>query len=192
MIVTPGGHRAWLWDGRGDGAALSAATRPVLLGWKPGMDAAIGPGAAGLWPEALAVDPGQLAHGTAVRLDEGVALTRLPAEDGWVLSYGQFRSILPATLRPETQSALLGSGADLAATFLKAPGPDTGAWPTRPFLAAAAPQLIVWPEDTTYPPDVAESLAARGAIRVPAETLIEVISDGQRVWLRQRSSEGRR
>ena len=192
LIVTPNGSRAWVWDGRGDGAALAAATRPLLAGWRAGVDATIGPDAAALWPGAQAVDPAQLAPGTTVRLDDEVTLARLAAGDGWTLSYGQYRTILPATLRPEDQAALLAAGADLRTTVLKAPGPSTGAWPTADFLAAAAPQLILWPEDTTYPPDVDASLAAHGATRVAADAVIEVTTDGQRVWLRTHGEENRR
>ncbi len=123
-----------------------------------------------------------------------MTLTRLGAGDGWglLLCYGEFRGLLPSTLRPEAQAALLANGDDLAATLLKTAGPGTAAWPMAAFLAATAPQTILWPEDTTYPPDVAESLAARGAIRIPPDAVVEVISDGQRVWLKQHSGETRR
>lgn len=192
LIVAPGGQRAWIWDGKGDGNALVTATNPLLTGWWKGVDVAIGPGAAALWPGARALDPAQLAPGTTVRLDEGVVLIRLAAEDGWVLSYDRFRTILPATLKLEGQAALLAGDADLHASFLKVPGPDTGAWPTAAFLAAAAPQLITWPEDTTYPPEVDNSLRLLGAVRVPMEAIIEAVTDGRRMWLAQHAIDGRR
>ena len=50
-------------------------------------------------------------------------------------------------------------------------------------LAATAPQTILWPEDTTYPPDIAALLTGRGARRVPADAVVEVITDGARLWL---------
>ena len=77
-------------------------------------------------------------------------------------------------------------------SLLKAPGPDTGAWPTPAFSAATTPQVVLWPEETTYPPDVAELLAGRHTQRVAAEVVFEVITDGERMWLAQRSSTGRR
>jgi hypothetical protein len=127
-----------------------------------------------------------------VLLDEGVALTRLPAADGWALTFGQFRALLPATLKPEVQAAFIATGADLRATVLKAAGPGTGSWPTQPFLAASAPQMVIWPEETTYPPDVDALLTGRGAVRVPADAVVEVVSDGSRLWLNLRSAEARR
>jgi competence protein ComEC len=200
LIVTPGGQQIWIWDGRGDAstgsgdadAALVAATRPLLRDAKRGVDAVVGPRATALWPGAQILDPALLAPGTSVRLDADVVLTRLAAENGWALKFDRFRAILPATLKPEAQTALLAAGADLRVTMLRAPGPDTGVWPTSAFLTVSAPQMILWPEDTTYPPDVAELLAARGAIRVPAEAVVEVITDGERLWLQQRSGSGRR
>lgn len=192
LIVTPGGNRVWLWDGRGDGAALAAATTPLLAGWQKGMDAVTGLAAAELWPGARVLDPELLAPGTTVQLDESVTLTRLPAADAWALDYGQFRTLLPAALDPEDQAALLTAGIGGAATVLKAPGPDTGAWPTPAFVAAAAPQLILWPANTTYPPAVDALLAGRGTVRVPDEALAEVATDGSRLWLRLTSKEVRR
>ena len=127
-----------------------------------------------------------------MRLDNAVTLTRPPAADGWMLSYGRFRTLLPATLKPEVQAELLAAGVDLRSTVFKAPGPDTGAWPTAAFLAASAPQRILWPEGTTYPPEVDARLAASGADRTPVEAVIEIVSDGERIWIHTRSGEDRR
>ncbi|MCX6028674.1 MAG: ComEC/Rec2 family competence protein [Chloroflexi bacterium] len=195
LIVTPGGRRAWVWDGRGNGAALASATQPLLTGWRRGVDVALGPPTADGRPQASqVVDPAHLTPGTVIRLDDGVTLTRLGTSDGWALRlrYGEFRALLPSTLSPEAQAALLATGGDLTATLLKTAGPGTGAWPTAAFLAATASQTILWPQDTTYPPDVADLLVERGARRVSADAVIEVISDGQRVWLKQHSGEARR
>ncbi len=52
--------------------------------------------------------------------------------------------------------------------------------------------MIFWPQETTYPPDVAVLLTARGAVRVPPDAILEVITDGERLWLQQRAGEGRR
>jgi hypothetical protein len=192
LIVTPNGRSAWLWDGRGDEDALAATTRSLLARPNRGVDVACGPGAAEIWPGAQGVAPDQLAPGAVVRLDNAVTLTRLPAADGWLLSYGQFRALLPAALSPEAQAELLAAGADLRTTVLKTPGPDTGAWPIPAFLVASAPQRIFWPEGTTYPPEVDARLAASGADRTPVEAVIEIVSDGERIWLHVRSGEDRR
>jgi hypothetical protein len=188
LITTPGGRRAWVWDGRGDGAALAAATRAELSAGRPEMRLAVGPGAGGHWPDARALEPGRIPPGTVVRLDGAVELIRLAAGDGWLLRYGRFRTLVPATIRPEAQAELLHSpAADLPITLLKAPGAGTGVWPTVDFLAALAPQVILWPDDTTYPPNVAAWLGQRRATRIPGAGVVEVTSDGERIWLQQRS-----
>ena len=192
LIVTPGGQSAWLWDGRGDGAALASTTRSLLARRSKGVDVAFGPDSAEIWPGARGIAPDQLAPGAAVRLDDAVTLTRLAAADGWLLSYGQFRTLLPATLSPEAQAELLAAGADLRTTVLKAPGPDTGAWPTPAFLVALAPQRILWPEGTTYPPEVDRLLAVSDAVHIPVDAVIEAVTDGERIWLHVRNGDVRR
>ena len=192
LIVAPNGRAAWLWDGRGDGVALAATAWSLLPQPAKGVDVAIGRGSAELWPGAQDVAPEQLVPGAVVRLGDAVTLTRLPAADGWMLSYGQFRALLPPTLKPEDQAELLASGADVRSTVLKAPGPDAGAWPTMAFLAASAPQRVFWPEETTYPPEVDKLLAVSGATRIPVDAVLETITDGQRVWLHERSGEAPR
>ncbi len=192
LIVTPGGHSAWLWDGRGDGAALVSTTRSLLAGSQRGVDVAVGPSTAELWPGAEVVTSAQLAPEAVVRLDDEVMLTRLAAKDGWMLSYSQFRTLLPPTLVAEAQAELLAAGADVRTTVFKAPVPDTGVWPTAAFLIVLAPQRILWPQDTTYPPEVDGLLAANGAVRVPVDAVVEVVTDGDRLWWYQRSGEGRR
>jgi hypothetical protein len=192
LIVTPSGRDVWLWDGRGDGGALAATARSLLTRPSKGVDVAISPASTRIWPGAQEVAPDQLAPGAEVRLDGAVALTRLPAADGWMLSYGRFRTLLPSALEPAAQAELLAAGVDLRSTVFKAPGPDTGAWPTTAFLAASAPQRILWPEGTTYPPEVDAQLAASGADRTPVEAVIEIVSDGDRIWLHARSGEDRR
>ena len=192
LIVTPSGRRAWIWDGRGDGATLTTATRPLLTGWRNGVEVVLQPSTADVRPQAArVVDPAHLPPGAVIRLDDDVTLTRLAVGDDWAftLSYGEFRTVLPATLSPTAQALLLANGGAPATTLLKVAGPGTGAWPTASFLAAAAPQTLLWPQDTTYPPDVAELLAQRGASRVSSDAIIEIVTDGQQLWLRQRSSE---
>lgn len=194
LLVTPRGRRAWIWDGRGDGAALAAAARPLLTGRRT-VDLVLGPDAADLWPGGRGLDPAGLTPGTQIRLGEEVTLTRLDAAGAPVVlvAHGRFRALLPAAMTPAGQAALLAAGLpDLRLTVLFAPGPETGAWPTAEFLAATAPQVILWPEGTTYPPDVAALLASRGAARVPPDAIVEVVTDGERLWLRRLNGEGRR
>ncbi len=192
LVATPDGRTAWVWDGHGDGAELAAATRAFLPGWHGGMSAAIGTGAAQYWPDAKEVDPAATPPGATTRLGAGVELLRLPAEEGWLLRYRDFSTLLPSTIRPAAQDALLREGGDLRVTLLRAPGPHTAAWPTAPFLRALAPQMILWPQGTTYPPDVAEALERLAARRVPEDAAVEVVTDGKQVWLRQWSLSGKR
>lgn len=194
LLVMPDGKQAWLWNGQGDGEALADRAQPLLRRPAHGVDAAVGPPGASFWPADQVIDPARLAPGARIRLSEAVTLTRLAsgARPVLALDYGQFRALLPAALTVETQANLLSRGADVHVTLLKAPGPNTGAWPTVEFLAAAAPQLILWPQETTYPPAVADLLAARGAARAPADAILEVITDGEQVWLHQRAGETRR
>ncbi len=188
LITTPGGRRAWVWDGRGDGAALATATRAELSAGRPEMSLAVGPDAGDLWPGARALEPEHTPPGTVVRLDGTVELIRLAAGDGWLLRYGRFRTLVPATIRPEAQAELLRAPLeDPPITLLKAPGAGTGVWPTEEFLAARSPQVILWPDDTTYPPNVAAWLSQRRATRIPGAGVVEVTSDGDRMWLAQRS-----
>ena len=157
------------------------------------VDVAIGPDAGKLWPGARSLDPGRTPAGTVVRLGDGVELVRLPAGDGWLLRYGEFTTLLPPTLRPEAQAALLQSTLEsLPVTLLKTPGAGAASWPTAAFLDAIRPQIILWPRDTTYPPDVAEWLTSHAASRVAEDALVEVTVDGEKVWVQQRSIGGRR
>ncbi len=195
LIVTPTGQRVWIWDGRGDGQELARGGQVALTGWHREVDMAIQPAGVehGL-PAAQKADPGLLQPGAAVRLAGDATLVRLNAGRDWAfrLEYGALRIVLPMTLRPEAQTALLASGDDPAVTLLKGAGPGTGAWPTAPFLAAAAPQTILWPQDTTYPPDVADLLTQAGARRIASDAVVEVVSDGRRLWVKQHSREGAR
>lgn len=193
LLITPAGHCAWLWDGRGDGVALAGMSRSLLAGRRI-VDLALGPDVTALWPGSRAVDPAELAPGTQIRLGDGVILTALAAGEtpALLIAHGRFRALFPPAIMPAGQAALLTAGPpDLRLTVLFAPGPDTGAWPTAEFLAATAPQVILWPEGTTYPPDVAELFTQRGAARVPTDAFVEVVTDGERLWLRRLGAEGR-
>ena len=130
-------------------------------------------------PPARTLDPGQTPPGTVVRLGDGVELVRLPASDGWLLRYGEFTALLPTTLPPEMQAALLQSTLEsLPVTLLKTSGAGAATWPTAAFLDAVRPQIILWPLDTTYPPDVTDWLTAHGASRVVEDAL----GRGDRGW----------
>jgi hypothetical protein len=178
LVVTPEGQRAWLWDGRGDDEALARAA----AAWGRAVDLALTPAALPLTARQT-LDPRQLAPGTTIHVGADVALSALDA-GAWTLTYGDFRTLLPAALSPAAQAALLARGPDLRLTLLKTAGPGTGAWPDTAFVQATAAQIILWPQDTTYPPAEARLLAERGARRVPADAVVEVITDGKQVWVK--------
>ncbi len=142
----------------------------------------------------------ELATGMSVQLDEGVLLEVLHApergkeRDGAVLrlSMGNLRLLLPSEIEQETQADLLASGADLVSTVLKTPHAGTGNWPTVEFLAAVRSQLVIVPDDTTYPPEVQARLETLSRQEVdPFETL-EVVSDGYQLRVNQRGPAGLR
>jgi hypothetical protein len=193
LITTPGGRRAWVWDGQGDGAALAAATRAELSAGRSAMSLVVGPGAGDHWPGARALEPERIPPGTVARLDGAVELIRLPAGDGWLLRYGRFCTLVPTTIYPETQAELLRALPDgLPITLLKAPGAGTGVWPRGDFLATLSPQVILWPDDTTYPPNTVAWLNQRRATRIPGDGVVEALSDGDRMWLQRRSGMTKR
>ncbi len=180
LIVTPGGQRVWVWDGRGDAAALARQAGGRV-------DLALGPDVAALWPAARPVTPEELPPGGVVRLADGVTLTRLDAGEGWALrlAYRDFSTLLPAGLAQDAQAALAQrhGAAAVRLTVLKTPSAGSGAWPGVQLLALTEPQTVLWPEDTTYPPDVDAWLTAHGAVRVASAAAVEVTTDGARYWV---------
>ncbi|OQA40399.1 MAG: hypothetical protein BWY52_02878 [Chloroflexi bacterium ADurb.Bin325] len=180
LVVTPGGQRVWVWDGRGDAAALARQAGGRV-------DLALGPDVAALWPAARPVTPEELPPGGVVRLADGVTLTRLDAGEGWALrlAYRDFSTLLPAGLAQDAQAALAQrhGAAGVRLTVLKTPSAGSGAWPGVQLLALTEPQTVLWPEDTTYPPDVDAWLTAHGAVRVASAAAVEVTTDGARYWV---------
>jgi competence protein ComEC len=190
LIVTPSGRHCWIGD-LPWGEASSAAAFRLDPGGKPrSPDVIISTAATGSGETGIpAIDPATLAPGSAIRVDEGVTLTRLETGGEWALElrYGAFRTLLPPELSQDSQAALLASKPDsLNATVLKAPGPESRSWPSIEFLERAAPQVVLWPEEAAYPPTVEAWLSQRAAVRVPTGGTVEVVTDGTRMWLTQR------
>ncbi len=192
LITAPGGRSAWLWDGRGDGEALMRRTLAAhAMAGKPGV--VLADCEANPWQEGPCVDPAGLPAAASVALAPEVLLQRMDtgAAPALLLTYGQFRTLLPATLAPGAQAAVQDQVHGLS--VLKAAGPRTGAWPPVSLLAAAEPQLVLWPQETTYPPEVSEYLATQvAAARVEADGIVEVVSDGAQFWVVRRSAVGPR
>jgi competence protein ComEC len=191
LVVTPGGGRLWIGGFPASDQWPTAALQPGPNGKPQLPEVVISPGTSGSTETGIpALDPARLAPGTVIRTGDGVTLTRLDAGEGWALAlrYGAFRALLPPTLSQDSQAALLVTSPNaLYATLLKAPGLESGAWPAPGFLTAAAPQVILWPEDAAYPPAVEAWLTEHGAVRIPASALVEVVTDGEQMWLQQRS-----
>ncbi|HEX9114671.1 MAG TPA: ComEC/Rec2 family competence protein [Anaerolineae bacterium] len=187
VMVTPSGRRVLVSDGGGVTAAALERSRGVPGGREPLTvigPASTGPGSS---PEGLAIDPAMLVPGQTLQIDQGVTLTRVQAGESWALAlkYGDFSTLLPVTLGQAAQAALLANGGLGPLTVLKVANPGTGAWPVPEFLVAAAPQLILWPQETTYPPATAAQLTAQAAARTEAGALIEVVTDGRSYSWRQ-------
>ena len=145
------------------------------------------------WLQGPCIDPAELPAAASVALAPKVLLQRMDtgAAPALLLTYGAFRTLLPATLAPDAQIAAQGQAHRLS--VLKAAGAGTGAWPPVSFLRAAEPQLVLWPQDTTYPPAVSEYLTTQvTAARVEADSLVEVVSDGAAFWVVRHSAVGPR
>jgi hypothetical protein len=183
FVITPGGTRLRIEE-------RSRAVPSGPDGSPDTQDVRISPGLAeGTTAGTRTIDPAELPPGTRIKTADGVTLTRLAAGDGWTLglTYGRFGTLLPSALSQESQAALLReSGPALTCSLLKAPNPTGGVWPSLEFLNAVAPQLILWPEDAHYAPGVEAWLAEHEVQRIAAESEVEVVSDGERMWLTKR------
>lgn len=194
LISTPGGNRALLWDGRESAMPLATALSSSPRGRQP-LDVLILTASP---PDAAAladIDALQLLDattdappGSAISLDAGVTLLRLPsATPLFRLSYGDFSTFLPLTNSQQEQSAL-AKFHPAPITVLITPWPGTGAWPQSALLNVLQPQLVLQPADTTYPPGVQAQLDAHpGHTRIPNDAITEIISDGRTVTLQQRA-----
>jgi competence protein ComEC len=191
LIVTPGGRRLWIGEVPA-GGKLPSSAMPAGLDGRPQLpDVVISPGTFSLAePGIAAVDPTRLPPGAEIKTGDGVSLTRLDAGEGWALGlrYGAFQAMLPAALSQDSQAALLvTTPSALHTTVLKAPGAESRTWPAPDFLAASAPQLILWPEEAVYPPSVEAWLTSHVSSRIPEGAQVEVVTDGEKMWLRQES-----
>jgi ComEC/Rec2-related protein len=189
LLTLPDGTRLLITDvvSEQSEAAISLTARRVELLLAPGGLEASDPMTQvsdGRW-----MDPTQLAPHTRLHLSGDVTLERLGDAEHWALAlrYGAFQTILPATLDAPTQDALVDQRALSGTTLVKLPGGDTGCWPSEEFLNAATPQVLLWPDETTYPSAIAYRLTG-WAQRVPGDAAIEVITDGKMIRLRQLTS----
>jgi competence protein ComEC len=200
LLALPGGRTVYLQGTFGavelaTAASSPASTRidaaPVASGMLPAgvrtPDVVIGQAMPAAWGALPLIDPARLAPGQVLQLDRDVQLRRLAttAEPACLLSYGGFTLLWPPALAQDTQAALAAAPPVSRLTLVKLPGPGTGTWPVPGLIDVLAPQVTLWPEDTTYPPEVVAHLAGRPVVSLPAGSTGEVITDGQSFWLRQ-------
>jgi competence protein ComEC len=105
------------------------------------------------------------------------------------LVMGQVSVLLPGDIETRVESELLRSGQPLVSTVLKAPhhGSDTSSSPA--FLEAVSPQVAIVSvgQDNRFghpSPEVLARLAAYTVLRTDERGSIEVITDGQWLWIK--------
>ena len=105
------------------------------------------------------------------------------------LVMGQVSVLLPGDIEAEVEHELIRSGQPLPSTVLKAPhhGSDTSSSPA--FLEAVNPQLVVISvgQDNLFghpSPEVLARLALYTLLRTDEQGNVEVITDGQRLWVK--------
>jgi len=197
VVITPGGRHLWIGDLPAGRLPRSSEASQAGRGLVPGpLEVVISPGMSeAAQPGIQVINPSQLLPGTVIKTGDGLTLIRFDVGEGWALGlrYGEFRTLLPPNLSQEGQAVLLGKAENVPyTTVLKTPGLASRAWPSPDFLVAAAPQLILWPEEAVYPPGVEAWLAEHDAIRIPADAVVEVVTDGGQMWLRQHSGSAGR
>ncbi|HHB91092.1 MAG TPA: ComEC family competence protein [Anaerolineae bacterium] len=190
-LTTPSGRRVLLVDDAVGEAPLAAILRTLPGGGS--VDLLILENRAEM-PEvrarAVFTPETPLGPGTVIRLEKDVSLVLLdapPAEPRlYRLRFGQFTTLLPLTNSQATQARWLARGLLTPVTLLVTPWPGTGAWPHPDLLVALQPQTILQPQGTTYPPGVQRRFETYpGLVRIPNDAMVEIITDGQRVELRQ-------
>jgi ComEC/Rec2-related protein len=173
MVLTPGGRSVYV-AGTGAPAGLPAARTPPGLPQPDLALAAVSP-----FTGVRAIDPATIAPGQGLQIEPGVTLERLGAgtSGAWLLRYSEFSLLMPAALSQEAQLALAKQQQAVRPTLLKLPGPATRAWPALEALEALDPQLVLVPQDATYPPAVTAYLGGRATASVPSSAMLEVVSN---------------
>lgn len=107
------------------------------------------------------------------------------------LVYGPISFLLPGDVEEEAEAVLLSSSEDLASTILKSPHHGSSTSLNPRFLEAVSPQLAViqvgadnkfgHPDPTTLAKLEEHSVAV---LRTDQNGTVEVISDGERYWIR--------
>lgn len=164
-----------------------------------GMDAPGQLGAA--WAEVLR--SGNVAHvlharaGMRIQLEPGIVLDVLnpgpsPSDDSAVvlrLTWGKASFLLTSDITKDSERALLASGRPLLSTVLHVPHHGSALSTSPAFLAAVNPQfaLISVGAGNRFgqpAPEVLNRLAGRRIFRTDEHGTVELITDGQAMWVR--------
>lgn len=199
VIVTPAGNRVLLSPARDPDFEIDSLLAQVKGGNKaPDLLLLTRPQAPAPHLEAsprqtLRPTSPLVRQGTVLQLDAGVTLRvlALPAapDDSLLLAlqYGNLLLLLPNENTQESQLALLDEALPARSVFV-APYPRTGAWPAPAWLEHLQPQLSLLPAGATYPPSVQQSLRAHGLpVEIPADAIVELVTDGKTIQLLNRS-----
>jgi competence protein ComEC len=105
------------------------------------------------------------------------------------LQMGQVSVLLTGDIEAEVEQALLRSGQPLVSTVLKAPHHGSDSSSTSAFLEAVRPQLVVISvgQDNHFghpAPEVLARLSAYTVLRTDERGNVEVITDGQQLWVK--------
>ncbi len=198
LLVTPGGARVLLDPVRSAPAYPLAGvvdevpgprTLDLVIRTRPASSAPGPPFA----PTILEAKDPALQPGASLNLDGGVTLSVLHAPAGdddsllFQLRYRDFSTLLPFENSQQVQTVLAGQ-APAPLTVLPAPYPGTGAWPHPDLLARLRPAATLVPVGATYPPASSEALAAlSNPVFIPADAIVELVSDGSTFALQTRS-----
>ena len=174
----------------------------VLAGPQPGGDS----GAA--WDQRLAqhgITPLEVHAGHAIELEQGVRLQVLnPQLEGAFgdsnndsvvmrLTYGELSVLVTADIEREAEERLVASGAELHSSVLKVGHHGSGTSTTERFLDAVDPAITVVSSGAGNPyghpaPEVVERLeeavGPANVFRTDHHGEVEVISDGESVWVK--------
>jgi len=112
------------------------------------------------------------------------------------LVMGQVSFLLSGDIEETAEAMLVASGQDLASTVLKAPHHGSSTSSSAAFLNAVNPELVVIPvgADNRFghpSPQVLErledSVGGGRILRTDEDGTIEVVTDGERVWIKARA-----
>jgi len=131
--------------------------------------------------EMVVLHPGaELVSGTEANTNNNSVVTRL--------TYGQVSVLLPGDIEAEVEQQLVAEGAPLGSTVLKAAHHGSCSSTTQKFLEAVDPEVVVisvGAENRFGHPcaEVVERLDGFPVYRTDEDGVVEVITDGVRVWV---------